>query len=85
MLQNPLINLHISHILNQDLNGFKGWMDKKLIFIGLEDICFPNHLNQDLNGFGGWMDKKLIFIGLEDICFPNHFALTIALAIIPLY
>jgi hypothetical protein len=29
--------------LYQDLNGFEGWMDKKLIFNGLEAICFYNY------------------------------------------
>jgi hypothetical protein len=31
-------------ILNQDLSGFEGWMDKKLILIGLTSIRFHNHL-----------------------------------------
>jgi hypothetical protein len=26
-----------------DLNGFEGWMDKKLIFNGLDAIYFHNH------------------------------------------
>jgi hypothetical protein len=30
--------------LNQDLSGFEGWMDKKLILIGLASIRFHNHL-----------------------------------------
>jgi hypothetical protein len=30
--------------LNQDLSGFEGWMDKKLIFKGLKSSRFHNHL-----------------------------------------
>jgi hypothetical protein len=29
--------------LNPDLNGFSGWMDKRMIFNGLEANCFHNH------------------------------------------
>ena len=27
-----------------DLNGFEGWMDKKLILIRLKASCFHNHI-----------------------------------------
>jgi len=30
--------------IDPDLNGFEGWMDKKLIFNGLESCRFHNHL-----------------------------------------
>jgi hypothetical protein len=29
--------------LYPDLNGLKGWLDKKLIFNGLEATCFHNY------------------------------------------
>ncbi len=30
-------------ILDLDLKGFEGWMNKKMIFKGLEDRCFHNY------------------------------------------
>jgi len=34
---------HFAHLLYPDLNGFKGWMDKKMIFNGLEANCFHKY------------------------------------------
>jgi hypothetical protein len=36
-----------------DLNGFEGWMDKKMIFNGLEAICFHNHFALTIGGKKG--------------------------------
>ncbi len=33
----------LADFLNPDLNGFEGWMDKKMIFNGLEANSFHNH------------------------------------------
>jgi hypothetical protein len=37
--------------LNQDLSGFEGWMDKKMIFKGLESSRFYKHLALAICGF----------------------------------
>ena len=43
--------------LYPDLNGFEGWMDKKMIFNGLEAICFQNHFAVTIS------ELKILFLG----------------------
>jgi hypothetical protein len=48
-------------LLYPDLNGFEGWMDKKMIFIGLEANSFHNRLALAIlvgNVFG-WVLNRL--------------------------
>ncbi|MFZ4473657.1 MAG: hypothetical protein ACOYPR_00600, partial [Saprospiraceae bacterium] len=55
----------IFSLVNQDLNGFEGWMDKKLIFKGLKSSHFHKHLALAICGFkkGGAYSSSRYLIG----------------------
>ncbi len=44
--------------LYPDLNGFEGWMDKKMIFNGLEASCFYNHFALTIRVLSVWRLSK---------------------------